>query len=560
MKESLRNTQRRAEFIRKAKEKHGDRYDYSRLVFLQDAKVTITCREHGEFIQTTTNHVRNGSGCPKCWSKRRTQAKVSRESFIEKAMEVHDDRYDYSRVAFEKMHTPVKIICSDHGEFHQKPILHVKGQGCPQCAPNRKLTTSSFIEKAKTIHGDRYGYDSLVYINQKHPVRITCPDHGPFEQNPNDHLLGSGCSKCSYEKRAVGRLLSLESFIAQAQVVHENRYDYTKAVYRGMDRKLDIICSKHGVFRQTPGNHLSDHGCPRCGKSISQPEIDLKEFLESLGASVIHRDRSILKGKELDLYLPDHRLALEYCGLRWHSEEFGRTKNAHLNKHLSCEQEGIRLITIFEDEWLERPDQIKATLRHFLGRSKPGVYARKVKIKEITWSEAKPFLARHHLLGSGTSGRYRIGAYYGDQLIGVMTFGSPSDERGRNDIVEMKRFVSDGRNHPGLGSKMFKWAIREYKFDHVMAFVDRRWFTGSFKSISGFVQTGQSLPTLFWTKQNKRYHRRFMTKKKAIKQGILNPGETKLQLMNRLGYQRIWDCGKIKLEWINPEASFRASD
>jgi hypothetical protein len=331
--------------------------------------------------------------------------------------------------------------------------------------------------------------------------------------------------------------------------------------YKGGGKKLEIICSIHDSFWQTPGNHLMGHGCPGCARIMSQPEHDLKTFVESLGVKVIQRDRAVLEGKELDLYLPDHGLALEYCGLRWHSEEFGKSKNAHLDKHLACERAGIRLITIFEDEWLEYPDKIKTTLRHFLGSSPRGVYARLTKIREIPWSEAKPFLNKYHLLGAGTAGHYRIGAYHGDQLIAVMTFGSPSDERGStNDLVDMKRFVTDGRNHPGLGSKMFLWAINQYKFDRVIAFVDRRWFTGSFKSISGFRQVGQSPPTLFWTRREKRYHRRFLTKKLAVQKGLLEPGETKVAMMQRLGYYRIWDCGKLKLEWTSPEASSRAPE
>jgi hypothetical protein len=244
---------------------------------------------------------------------------------------------------------------------------------------------------------------------------------------------------------------------------------------------------------------------------------------------------------EIDIYLPAFRIGIEHCGLYWHSESAGRGRQYHLDKHKLCEAANVRLLTIFGDEWIDMRGKVEATLRHLVGKSTRGHGARTAIIREITWAEARTFLDRHHLLGAGRPGFVRLGAFHEEELIGCMVFGTPSDERGSSEWTEMKRFVTDGRNHPGLGSRMFKWAIRKYRFERVVAFVDRRWFTGSFKTISGFMVAGHTPPSLFWTDHRRRYHRRAFSKESQ-------EGSKREQLREK-GLERIWDCGKVRMEW-----------
>lgn len=274
----------------------------------------------------------------------------------------------------------------------------------------------------------------------------------------------------------------------------------------------------------------------------SSQQREISDWLRSLDITVQTGVRDIIGG-ELDIVLPDYNLAIEYNGLFWHSE-INLKQSYHLNKTIQCEQKGIRLIHIMEDEWRDRQQQCKDTILHLLGRSIQGDFARKCAIREIDWTTARNFLDQYHLLGAGTSGSYRIGAYNNnDELIGVMVFGQKTNEGSSRGTVELKRFVTNKKNNPGLGTKMFKYAVQHQQYNKVVAFVDRRWFTGLVKHFIGFEQIGTTPPAVWWTDGNVRLHRRFITKKQLS--GI---GSKRQQLLER-GFYRIWDCGKIKLEW-----------
>lgn len=196
------------DFIRKAKLVHGDKYDYSKVDYKGNKeKVCIICPEHGEFWQSPVNHCskHNKNGCPKC-SVKKSHLKLTtgRENFIFKAKTVHGDKYDYSKVEYTNNHTKVCIICPEHGEFWQIPYNHYNlKRGCPRCTGNGayKLTTNEFIDKAKKIHGDKYDYSKVEYINATTKVCIICPVHGEFWQTPDAHCNGGyGCINCNNNK------------------------------------------------------------------------------------------------------------------------------------------------------------------------------------------------------------------------------------------------------------------------------------------------------------------------------------------------------------------------
>lgn len=192
------NTQ---EFIKKAILKHGNKYSYEKTVYDgKDKPVVITCPKHGDFIQTPHEHL-SGCGCQKCWQERKTTPRIPKEKFIEISNKIHNGKYDYSQVDYHGVDKKVTIVCSIHGNFEQTPQNHMKGQGCPKCANLRKGmyqvgTTESFIEKAQKVHGNKYDYSKVHYVNNREKVCIVCPEHGEFMQKPLDHIHGSGCPEC----------------------------------------------------------------------------------------------------------------------------------------------------------------------------------------------------------------------------------------------------------------------------------------------------------------------------------------------------------------------------
>jgi len=180
------------EFIDRCKKKHNNFYDYSLTDFKGVAyKIKIICPDHGEFDQKASNHVA-GQKCPYCSNK-----KHNNKMFIDKAIKIHDNKYDYSLVDYKNAHEKIKIICHDHGEFEQIPWNHISlKEGCPYCGKN-KSNMELFLKKAKEVHKRRYDYSLFTeYTNVKEKIRIICPDHGEFIQQMNNHLNGQGCPVC----------------------------------------------------------------------------------------------------------------------------------------------------------------------------------------------------------------------------------------------------------------------------------------------------------------------------------------------------------------------------
>jgi hypothetical protein len=196
-------------FIKKSKEIHGNRYNYSSCVYInKKIKVKIICKEHGEFEQFPQNHLR-GSGCLKCSGKNLTISE-----FINKSNISHKNKYDYSLVNSTKSFEKINIICPTHGVFETITSNHVKGSGgCVKCVINKKTSNNEeFINKSNIVHNNEYDYSLVNYINSKSKVKIICKEHGEFEQTPNMHLKGQGCPVCRHIKTSKKNKNSAHSF------------------------------------------------------------------------------------------------------------------------------------------------------------------------------------------------------------------------------------------------------------------------------------------------------------------------------------------------------------
>lgn len=198
----MNNNNKTNNFIERAKSVHGNKFDYSNVNYISNkTKVCIICPVHGEFWQRPKDHL-HGQGCPGCANKKGgIRGKYTNEEFIDNARKVHGDKYDYSKIEYKNANTPVVIICPEHGEFKMRPSNHLKGQGCSKCSnllkgSYQKSNTEEFIRKSKLVHGDKYDYNQVDYVNNRVKVIIGCPEHGVFKQKPLDHLHGSGCPEC----------------------------------------------------------------------------------------------------------------------------------------------------------------------------------------------------------------------------------------------------------------------------------------------------------------------------------------------------------------------------
>ena len=208
------------------------------------------------------------------------------EEWIEKAKEVHGYKYDYSKVIYKNSRDKVIIICKKHGEFEQIPTDHLCKKGCSKCSGSYKYTTKEWIEKAKEVHGNKYDYSKVEYKKALKKIIIICPEHGEFKQRAVSHLRGHCCNKCGIILGGVKQRSNNEKWIEKAKEVHGNKYDYSKVNYEKSNKKVMITCSKHGEFKQTPTIHLLGNGCSKCSGNYS-PTIE--EWIEK--AKEVHNDK-----------------------------------------------------------------------------------------------------------------------------------------------------------------------------------------------------------------------------------------------------------------------------
>ena len=273
---------KKAKFIEKAKNRHGDKYDYSKVEYINSTtKVCIICKEHGEFWQTPQGHVR-GQGCPKCANiKRGDTFRSDGDTFVKRATVLHDGKYIYDKDSYINAMTKVPILCLKHGTFWMTPMNHLLGQGCPKCN-GRGLNTEEIIELFKKKHGDSYDYSKVVFTKMHEKVCIICKKHGEFWQTPSKHLLGQGCPKCGIEKRAEEKNIGQEEFIRRCKSIYGTNYIYDETEYTKMENKVKIICPKHGEQLINYYNLLNGQGCYHCGRETTafKNTITNEEFIK----------------------------------------------------------------------------------------------------------------------------------------------------------------------------------------------------------------------------------------------------------------------------------------
>lgn len=272
------------EFIEKATSVHGDKYDYSTVRYTNAiTKVLIICKIHGEFFQSPNSHL-SGCGCFLC---NKIKQSMNIYEFIKKAVKIHGNKYDYSGVQYVNVATKIYVVCRIHGGFYQTPSSHLCGHGCPECGRLQNISKQmhgnkeNFIKKSIFMHGERYDYSKVNYVNIKTKVCIICKIHGEFLQDFNNHLKGRGCPVCGKLSRSIKNTLDKNEFITKAVLIHGYKYDYSKVEYISTKDKICVICKIHGDFLQAPCQHLRGSGCPACSKLNASSIIRLtkEEFI-----------------------------------------------------------------------------------------------------------------------------------------------------------------------------------------------------------------------------------------------------------------------------------------
>lgn len=458
----------------------------------------------------------------------------------------------------------------DHPMKTQSVVNNFKKSMVEKYGVEHALQKEEFVEKGKKTtksrHGDenyrntsqmkqtclnKYGVDNFVKTDEyKIQYEQTC-----LVKYGKPHASQSTSFKLEHVKTMFDRILSHDRFVNFIPMFKPDNYfgvlkDLSFVKYKFKCKRCDNVDS----YNLNNGNPLRCVNCDKQNMSYFQKEI--YDYVKSLvGANVLveTNDKTILKPKELDIYIPSANLAIECNGLYWHSEIMGsKNKVYHYNKTLNCELKNISLIHIFENEWYKKQEIVKSVLKNILGVNGIKVYARQCELKLITSNETvENFLVNNHMQGMSSSS-IKIGLFYNNELISLMTFGKSRFDK--NYEWEMVRYCNK-LNHSIIGgaSKMFNYFIKNYHPKSIVSYNDKRYFSGKIYSKLGFEFVECTSPNYWYIFDSYSSVKNRMGFQKHKLKAILptyDENITEWQNMKNNGYDRIWDCGNGKWNFI----------
>lgn len=379
-------------------------------------------------------------------------------------------------------------------------------------------------------------------------------------------------AKAAAQGRAVRPLnrTPIAELVARLENVHGTAVQYLGG-YSTMTAKAQFRCTQHLLdFDAQPHNVLRGAvACPRCGHMQSAEELRIAEYV-AVFTRVVSRDRTLLRPKELDVLLPDARLAIEYSGMYWHShfnaEDSRKDKHKHFEKYQECADKGVRLLTIYEAEWQQREPAIRRLLRNALGRGRGKLMARKCVLQKVPTPEARLFYEKYHPQG-GEGGGEHYGLYWRGKLVSCMRFALGVNDRGaaRGRVWTLGRYATRV-TVAGGASRLFSAFIAEHAPTAVKSFSDNRYFAGDMYTQLGFVLETVLAPDYqIWSPklglQPKAFYQRRNIPKRLLEHGVdavFDPAtdrRSEADMTYLMGCGRIYDCGKKRWVWTAHTAS-----
>lgn len=493
-----------------------------------------------EYMTTLKDHfdsVKNTEGCRFC---RKNKNKLPFEKVkyeIEKS-----GHYQLLSTEYKNNHGQLLIKHLDCGNTFKTSLGGFRNlKSCRYCS-GKALDFN--IVKSKIESSGEYELLSTEYKKNTGLLKIKCLKCGNvFESRFDTFMYGYRCKVCSGYKKSYDQIKEI--------IESSGEYELVSKTADNCFVEVEIKHKKCGtIFKMTANKFkYKKWPCPKCQASgTSAEEKELFEFIKSIynGEIVFEYRSKDLNNKEIDIYLPELKIGFEYDGLYWHSNEF-LDNNAHLNKTKLCEDNGIRLVHIFSDEWKNKREIIEDKIKNIIGVNTCKIYARKCKISKISLSEKNIFLNTYHIQGADKSSVY-YGLKYNDELVAVMTFtrnrlvvgGNKSEE------WELSRFATK-YNVVGGFSKLLSYIVKNNNIKIVKTFADAR-FTSKTKNVyltNGFVYDHTSQPNYYYIKNGKRYYR-FNFSKQNLKKNYPDFYDEKLtenEITSLMGLTKIYDCG-----------------
>lgn len=498
-------------------------------------KLECVCPK-GHLYFTTFDNWRKGRRCPFCYGNSKLIYDDIKKSFELEGYKLLSTEYVGSgnKLKYKCPKGHIGFIKWDHWR---------DGHRCAECAGNKRKTID---DVKKQFESEGYELLSDHYSNSYGKLRYRCPKGHVGVTTYYNWLTGYRCLECSGKSKKTIDFIKNE-FAKEGYTLITN-------YYLNCHQKLHLVCPNgHDYYVSWDNWNHSKSRCVKCKSwGTSNQEQLLTSFLSGYIDNIIENDRSIIPPYELDIVIPDKKIAIEYCGLYWHSELFGKDRRYHLGKFLACEEKGYRLITIFEDELVDNKEMIFSKLKNIIGIQDDHVtriYARKCVVKEISLREASDFCNTNHLQGYAGS-NVRLGLYYSDELVSVMTFSKPSIAKGsknKEGCWELQRFCSKvNYSVVGGASKLLKYFERNYFWQEIYSYADRRWSDGNVYTKLNFEFKGTTSPNYWYLRKQSRIHRFALRKTKEDPKN-----KTEWEIRKSQGWNRIWDCGNLKFVRYN---------
>lgn len=392
---------------------------------------------------------------------------------------------------------------------------------------NRRIESfklSDFKENFKKTCIEKWGVDNPWKVREIHQKGIE-HFYEDYRRRILDKISGGGFEFIGFDKSG-----NNTNLIFNCGECGENFEINTYQFYYRINSKIPICTKCHPISEST---------------SISKEEV--YKFIKKNYSGEIIQNSKVLNSYEIDIYLPQMGIGFEYNGVWWHSDKY-KTPDYHLNKIKTAREKSIKIYSIWEDDWLIKNDICKSFILNKLKGNIRKIYARKCRIVGVSSKESRNFLINNHLQGDCSSS-VRLGLYYEDELVSLMTFSNPRlPLGGGGDFMELTRFCNKIETTViGSASKLFKFFLRNYNTDKIISYSDNLISEGEIYEKLGFYQSGESKPGYWYLINKKRVHRFNWRKHKLVKMGY-DVNKTEGEIMNELGYQRVYNGGNKK--WI----------
>ena len=535
----------------------------SQVTLVSGKKIWWVCSKGHEWKTTVASRSTGKYGCPYCAGQKAINGVNDLATINPKlASEWHPTKNGRLKPEEIMSNSGKKVwwICEKGHEWKTAIISRNKGGGCVICG-NKKILIgfndlgSLSPDISAQWHPTKNGklLPSNVSIGSGKKVWWICEKGHEWRAAVGGRVSGrTNCPTCTNKKILVGfnDLATLYPTVAAQWHPTKNKDLSPRQIVAGSEFKAWWLCDKNHKWQAYIYHRTNGTNCPICSRRGSKSEVKIYEYISSLNLGLVKTNtRKIIPPMELDIYIPEKKLAIEYNGLYWHSERFGTNKLYHYSKWLKCKEKGIQLIQIWEDDWNRNPELIKIMLRHKLGLSiQKKIFGRKTTVVVLNTRDVQLFLEENHIQ------RFANGSYYlgleektTGKIVAALVLKKEGGSEGK--ILNIIRYATNA-NVIGGFTKLLSYAEKTYMPNKFVTFSDNCVSDGGLYENNGFVADKELPPDYMYVRGSERKHK-FGYRLKNFKNNpelLWRENLTERQLAKLNGLERIWDAGKTR--WI----------